>query len=61
MDEINYRKKKQFMKKRLGVFAAAIVLIIGVSYGGHPIYKVCVEDCVSGKYFSFDRDLSPVK
>ena len=34
MDEINYRKKKQFMKKRLGVFAAAIVLIIGVSMVG---------------------------
>ena len=34
MDEIKYRKKKQFMKKRLGVFAAAIVLIIGVSMVG---------------------------
>ena len=34
MDEINYRKKKQFMNKRLGVFAAAIVLIIGVSMVG---------------------------
>ena len=34
MDEINYRKKKQFMKKRLGVFAAAIVLIIGISMVG---------------------------
>ena len=34
MDEINYRKKKQFMKKRLGAFAAAIVLIIGVSMVG---------------------------
>ena len=34
MDEINYRKKKQFMKKRLGVFATAIVLIIGVSMVG---------------------------
>ena len=34
MDEIKYRKKKQFMKKRLGVFAAAIFLIIGVSMVG---------------------------
>ena len=34
MDDVNYRKKKQFMKKRLGVFAAAIVLIIGVSMVG---------------------------
>ena len=34
MDEIKYRKKKQFMKKRLGVFATAIVLIIGVSMVG---------------------------
>ena len=34
MDEIKYRKKKQFMKKRLGVFAAAIVLIIGISMVG---------------------------
>ena len=34
MDEIKYRKKKQFMKKRLGAFAAAIVLIIGISMVG---------------------------
>ena len=34
MDEIKYRKKKQFMKTRLGAFAAAIVLIIGISMVG---------------------------
>ena len=36
MDEINYKKKKMkhFMKKRLGAFAAAIVLIIGISMVG---------------------------
>ena len=34
MDEIKYRKKKQFIKKRLGAFAAAIVLIIGISMVG---------------------------
>ena len=34
MDEIKYRKKKQLMKKRLGAFAAAIVLIIGISMVG---------------------------
>ena len=34
MDEIKYRKKKQFMKKRLGTFAAAIVLIIGIGMVG---------------------------
>ena len=34
MDEIKYRKKKQFMKTRLGAFAAAIVLIIEISMVG---------------------------
>ena len=34
MDEIKYRKKKQFMKTKLGAFAAAIVLIIGISMVG---------------------------
>ena len=61
MDEINYKEKELVYEKKTGSICSSNCLNHWSQYGGHPIYKVCVEDVYQESTFSFDRDLSPVK